>query len=324
LERIVWIAWEQQRRTTELARALGVPLVRELFAGPYLLRIPIVTIRTIAELLRRRPAVVIVQNPSIVLAALACFLGPVLGFRVIVDRHSNFKLETLSSTNPKHIIFHWLSRYSLRRADLTIVTNFFLAEVVTDRGGAAQILPDPIPILEPGEPSDLGPGDHVFYVSSFDHDEPLELVIEVARQLGGDVTIHVSGDFTRADPALVNTAPANVAFLGFMNEDDYVTTMASVDVVLTLTTQEHTMQCGAYEAVALGQPLVFANHEEMKRYFHKGVVVAELTVEDLTGAIREALARQDDLRREMVGLKEDLIRSWSSDFKTVERIIRRK
>jgi len=321
LEHAVWIAWERQRRTTELARILNVPLVRELFEGPYPIRIPVVIVRTIVELIRRKPRVVIVQNPSVVLASLVCVLKPLFGFRVIVDRHSNFKFETVESSNPKYKVFHSLSRHSLRNADLTVVTNEFLANVVRNEGGRAHILPDAIPVLQRNDAKDLGPGGHVLYVCSFDRDEPLEMVLDAARTLDPEVTFHVSGNHRHADRALLDTAPPNVRFLGFLSDEEYATTMASVDVVLTLTTQSHTMQCGAYEAISLEQPLVFADHEEMKDYFHKGVVVTDLTGQDIARAIGQAVEQKTKLKQEAGELKKELIRDWEGDFEVLKKAV---
>lgn len=320
-EHAVWIAWEKQRRTTELARILDVPLVRMLDGGPYPLRVLRVTFKTIAELLRRRPRVVIVQNPSIVLAALVCALKGPGGFRVVVDRHSNFKFETMGSRDPKYRVFHALSRYSVRRADLTVVTNDHLAGVVRDWGGTAHVLPDAIPELQARGGRDLGPGRHVLYVSSFDRDEPLDMVLDAARRLPDDVTIHISGDHRRAAPALVASAPPNVDFLGFVDEEVYVETMAAADVVLTLTTQSHTLQCGAYEAVALGRPLVFADHEDMRRHFSRGAVVTALDAPSLAEALAEALSRSGELEAEVRLLREELESSWRRDSAILAEVV---
>lgn len=321
-EHAVWIAWEKQRRTTELARILDVPLVRMLDGGPYAFRVLVVAFKTLQELRRRRPSVVIVQNPSVVLAAMVCAVKMFMGFRVIVDRHSNFKFATRGSWNPKYRIFHALSGYSLRRADLTIVTNEFLAEVVRREGGRAHVLPDAIPALRPRDKIRLGPGGHILYVSSFDHDEPLELVIEAARIMGPDATIHISGNHHRADPDLLESAPENVRFLGFVDEQVYVDMMDSVDVVLTLTTQPHTLQCGAYEAVALGKPLVFADHDDMRRHFRRGAVVAALDPGSLATALGAALDQRTRLEGEVRELREELEREWLRDFSILEAAVR--
>lgn len=93
LEKTVWLSWENHRRTTELSKTLGVQLFTLLYHGSYLGKVFVLSLRTIVLLLRLLPHRVIGQNPSMVLSALLCFLKPLFGYRVIVDRHSNSTFE---------------------------------------------------------------------------------------------------------------------------------------------------------------------------------------------------------------------------------------
>src|SRR5687767_7871064 len=86
----VWVTWERQRRSIEMARALGVPLHMIEGGRNRAWRYVSVISRTLAMLARERPQVVFAQNPSVVLAVLVCALRPLFGYRVVVDRHSNF------------------------------------------------------------------------------------------------------------------------------------------------------------------------------------------------------------------------------------------
>lgn len=314
----IWIAWEKQRRTSELARAFDVPLHRYLFQGHYLVRLAVVIVQSFLRLCRSRPEVLIVQNPSIVLAAFACSLRRPFRMRVLVDRHSNFKLDTAASRVLKFRLFHALSRYSVRRADLTIVTNDYLRDLVQSWGGRALILPDRIPDLNDSVRRDLGPGWHVLYVCSYDADEPLALVLAAARLLGGGARLHISGDFSRADPAVVSSAPDNAAFTGYLSDVEYEALLASCDVVLTLTTQDHTLQCGAYEAVALAKPLVFASHPAMADYFYKGSVATKVGAQEIAAALTLAWTDRERLVRESRELRQELDTSWARQFAAVK------
>jgi glycosyltransferase involved in cell wall biosynthesis len=320
-EQAIWIAWEKQRRTTELARALSIPLYRYLFRGFYPLRVLIVLTQTLARLCWSRPRVLIVQNPSIVLAAFACVLKRPLGMKLIVDRHSNFKMETATSRELRFRIFHILSRYSVRAATLTIVTNEYLRDLVESWGGRAIVLPDKIPALESTSLRSLGPGWHVLYICSFDEDEPLSVVLEAARNIGAGATVHITGDNTRAVAGLVASAPSNVVFTGYLSDAAYVSLLASCDVVLTLTTQDHTLQCGAYEAVAMGKPLVFANHPAMAAYFYKGSVPTRIDPESLADALQYAWTNRDRLNLECLDLRQELELTWEQQFSTVRGLL---
>ena len=70
----VWITWEQQRRNAGVAAALDVPLYECALRYRGLRRYAVSLAWTFRLLRERRPEVVFVQNPSIVLAlaAIAC------------------------------------------------------------------------------------------------------------------------------------------------------------------------------------------------------------------------------------------------------------
>ena len=91
-------------------------------------RYPLSIRKTLAELRTRRGRTVIVQNPSMVLAALACLFRKPLGYALVVDRHSNFSHLAQGKTGLKRRLSDLLSDYTIRNANLTIVTNRELAE----------------------------------------------------------------------------------------------------------------------------------------------------------------------------------------------------
>src|ERR1051325_11240274 len=84
----LWISWQNHRRTSEICAALNIelhpliPPVQGLRKYPGLIR------RTWRLLQARRPKAVIVQNPSIVLTALAVLLRPLFNYALVVDAHN--------------------------------------------------------------------------------------------------------------------------------------------------------------------------------------------------------------------------------------------
>ncbi len=306
----IWIAWEKQRRTTELAAELGVDLRQWTFRAPYLLRIIWLSFKTCVLLIVRRPPVLIVQNPSVVLAALAALLKPLLGYKLVVDRHSNFKLETSGSRSAKYRIFHFLSRYSLPRADLTIVTNEFLRDLVDGDGGRGVVLPDKIPNLPFAAEAPHPDRPTVVFVASHSPDEPTAEFIEAARILGPGVDVRVTGDEGKLSASARESAPPNLTFTGFLSDRDFQMQLGACDVVVVLTTKPHILLCGAYEAVAAGKPLVLSNQEDLLEYFSRGVVPTENDADGIAVAIRIALADKGRLSSEIEGLKVDLTKFW--------------
>ena len=82
------VSWEQHRRMRELCDGLGLELVVLTTRHRGLARYALLSVRTVALLGRRRPDVLLIQNPSLVLAALTLLLRPLLGFRLVVDAHN--------------------------------------------------------------------------------------------------------------------------------------------------------------------------------------------------------------------------------------------
>ena len=135
------LSWADHRRTQELSAGLGLDLVvlKSRFRG--LRRYVDLALRTRALLAARRVDVLLVTNPSLILAALSVVLRRVHPYRLIVDAHN----EAVTPYINRQGWIRRLSRWVIRRSDLTIVTNAQLAALVTRYGGTPFVLPDRIP-----------------------------------------------------------------------------------------------------------------------------------------------------------------------------------
>ena len=305
----IWVTWENQRRNRALASSLEVELYEwsDLAAAARPRRYLAPAWRTWRLLRRRRPRVVICQNPSLVLALLVLALRGVFGYKAVVDAH-NAGLLPLEGRS------WWLNRLSRliqRGADLTLVTNETLARLVEGNGGRAFVLPDPIPTFRltpacrPAGPS------RIVVVCTYAEDEPYRAVFSAAGLLPPDVQVQVTGNFARAgiDPSSV---PPNVRLTGYLPEEAYVRLLADSDAVVDLTSRSDCLVCGAYEGIAAGTPLVLSDTEVNRAYFSKGVVYTGHEPEAIAHAISEALASAPSLRAAIAALERELRRDWES------------
>ena len=140
---VLALTWMDQRRTQELCAGLNLELVVLKTRRRGLLRYLVLGSRTVALLARRRVQVLLVQNPSLVLAALAVLLRGVLGYHLIVDAHN----EAVDPYINQQRWIRRLSRWVIRKSDLTIVSNRHLADIVSGCGGHPFTLPDPVDAL---------------------------------------------------------------------------------------------------------------------------------------------------------------------------------
>ena len=307
--RAIWISWERHRRSRELARALSIPLYEIISAGPRIWRRLICATRTVWLLVCARPSLLFVQNPSVQLAYIAGRLKPLLGYTLVVDRHSNFDFA-----DTEHGLFNHLSNYTIRKADLTIVTNEVVAGLVEGKGGRALVLQDLLPALRPCAPAPPDARTRVVYICSFLPDEPVEEMLGAAGRLGEDFHVYVTGRATKEFEDLARSARPGLTFTGFIPEEEYVSLLCAASVVVVLTKRENTLLCGAYEGVSLRKPLVLSNQVVLREYFKKGVVLTENAPDSIEAAIRKAARERDRLGAELAELVPELKADWASRF----------
>lgn len=317
-DKTIWITWERQRRSVTLAECLGARLYVLLDRSDRIpqraVRYAYLLARTVLVLLRERPAVCCCQNPSMVLAVWLGLLRPLFRYRLVVDRHSNFNLQ--GHTGLKWRAFDALSNLSLRLADLTIVTNEFLAAQVRRSGGEAFVLQDKVPALTEGTVDRLEGTRNIVFVCSFDEDETVDEALEAASGLDPSWRMHITGNYRRHLARLprLGDPPPTVRLTGFLSEAAYQTLLRTADAVLALTTHDHTLMCVAYEAVALGKPIVASDTAAMRSYFHRGFVFTENSPEGIGNALRDVIARRRELEAELVALRQELDLDWQCRF----------
>lgn len=270
--------------------------------------------RTTARILREeQPDVVFVMTPPLIAAIPAFWYAWRRGADVVLDAHS------AAFMHPRWRWFQWLQRWMCRRAATTLVHNEYIAGLVERAGGRATIVPD-VPIVY--ERSEAFPRPQAFTVAvvcSFNYDEPLPAIIEAARSVP-DARFFVTGNPKHLDPALKAQMPANMTLTGFLSDEGYGSLISGADAVLTLTTRNHTMLRGAYEAIYQGTPVIVSDWPLLRESFPDGAV----HVDNSPAAIAAAV---DTVRREPARFKAGAARlaaaklaRWSATKQTLSAI----
>lgn len=146
-------------------------------------------------------------------------------------------------------------------------------------------------------------------ISTFAKDEPLDLVFNAASRLA-DVDFYVSGNSKRIRQDLLAKKPGNCHLTGFLSYGQYSGLLQGADAVLDLTTRDHTLLMGGFEAVSLGTPLITSNWPVLKEYFSLGTVHIPNNVEGICWGVRKTQDEQKVLRHEMLRLREELQSEW--------------
>lgn len=301
----LWISWQRHRRTDGLVRELGIPLATLHSSSSRWLKHPGFVLRTLGILLRQRPRVLFVQNPSWFLTFEAILLKPLLRYTLVVDAHNG----------GVYPFFRWMERFRwafplmIRGADVTIVTNDDLAAQVRAHGGEPWVLPDALPDWEPAS-APRNDETLITFICTFADDEPVAEVVRAAAMLPPGHRVRITGKLANCPPEVRAAAAPNTEFTDFLSEDDFHALLCGSDVIMDLTTFDDCLVCGAYEAVALGVPLVLSDTPVNRDYFDEGVVYARNEAGDLARAMMEAGERRQALRGDVARLRERLRSSW--------------
>jgi glycosyltransferase involved in cell wall biosynthesis len=312
----LWISWERHRRTRELAEAFGASLFELTAPGGAVARYARLLVRTARLLIRERPDLLIIQCPSIVLAVWAIVLRPAGRYTLVADLHN----EAVEPFNYSFRLYRLVLRWIQRTADVSLVTNAALQSVVASAGGRALVLPDKVPAVARALPSSGRSQPLVVFICTYAADEPYLDVIEAARLIDPAIRVYVTGN-AGARAAELPSLPANVVLTGFLPEAAYVALLRDADVLIDLTRMENCLVCGAYEAVALGKPLVTSDTQALRAYFSRGAIYTRHDATSLAEAIGEALWRKDALAAEMIALRRELDDDWNVRHEDVRRVL---
>jgi glycosyltransferase involved in cell wall biosynthesis len=257
-----------------------------------------------ARLLRQdRPDAVFVMTPPLFAALPAFWYAYRHGAKVVLDAH------TAAFLHPRWQRLQWLQRAMCRAAATTIVHNEHLAGIVRSWNAHATVVsdvpvifPDPLPFARPDAFS-------VAVVCSFNYDEPLPAIIDAARTLPEE-HFFVTGDPRFLPREMADTMPDNMTLTGFLSTAEYGGLISGVDAVLTLTTRNHTMLRGAYEAIYQGTPVIISDWPLLREGFPQGAIHVDNTAASIADAIRTMREDHAHYRTDAGRLKQAKLERW--------------
>jgi glycosyltransferase involved in cell wall biosynthesis len=200
------------------------------------------------------------------------------------------------------------------------VTNKHLRALVESWGADAFVLSD-IPTQFPlGKPFPLNGKFNIAVINSFSPDEPLQATLEAAASVP-EAHFYITGDPLRAKKSLIANQPANVTFTGFLSDEEYIGLLRSVQVVMTLTTDDHTMQRGACEAIYLGKPIITSDWPILQEYFDKGTLHVDNSAQDICEATLRMQQDWRKLEQEILILQQERWQEWEHKRADLEKLM---
>jgi hypothetical protein len=90
---------------------------------------------------------------------------------------------------------------------------------------------------------------------------------------------------------------------------------------MDLTTRDHTLLSGAFEAVSIGTPLIVSDWPILRDYFSLGTVHVPNTVPGICEGVQRAQREQPALRQGILQLREKLEVEWKQEFAELCRLL---
>lgn len=316
---MIFVAWIGHSRRSQLIAEkfrLELHLVQVLKRRRLLipLRYILQTVVTIALLIREKPKLVFVQNPPIFAVLIVYLYAKLAGAKYVIDSHTGALL---------HPMWQWslpLHGFLSRQAITTIVTNEHLASMIKSWGGQTTIIADIPTTFPPGKPFPTNGRFNVAVINTFSPDEPLNEILDAANSLP-DVQFYITGDLVRAKKTYLKNQADNVKFTGFLPDEEYLGLLRAAQAIMVLTTDDHTMQRGACEAVWLGKPIITSDWPLLKSYFYKGTIHVDNSSQGIQEGIRRMEQQVEFLEKEVLLLQKDRRLEWEEKYVELARLI---
>jgi glycosyltransferase involved in cell wall biosynthesis len=267
-------------------------------------------VRTWRILQSERPSAVFVMTPPVFAPLVVWTYCATHACSLVLDAH------TAAFLHPRWRYFQRLQFWLCRRASTTIVHNEHLKALVESHGGHATVVSD-VPVQFPEtEPYPLEGGLNIAVVCSFNPDEPIANILAAAAELP-DVHFHVTGNPKALAAALRVRLPPNVRLTGFLSTAAYGSLISTADAVMTLTTRDHTMLRGAWEAIYQGTPVIISNWNILRESFDAGAIHVDNTAADIVRAVEELRRNQARYREGARILRSRKERRWAAARQTL-------
>lgn len=337
MPKIIFISWaENCSRSDHLARLLGGKSFM-VYAGwlgsrpaTVWLKYIIQIFQTLWLLLRERPQVVLVMVPPIFAVVPVYLYCKLTGSRFATDNHTaGFTMKRWQRLKGLH---GWLEK----RAACNIVTNEQLQQVQQNWGVPAERvfrigdLPvqfakiETPPFIKPNGVAQNGKFPNDFFavtaVCSFNPDEPLNEILQAAKALP-EVNFYCTGKLKDAPAGILARKPRNVTFTDFLSVPHYAGLLKASHGVMVLTTRDFTMQRGAYEAMALGTPIITSDWPILRQTFAQGSLFVDNSPQSIVHAVQQLRTDWPKFKASIQTQRTQRHTAWAEKEKALRRIL---
>jgi len=152
----------------------------------------------------------------------------------------------------------------------------------------------------------------VTVISTFADDEPIAEIVAAAKLPEmADFRFCFTG---RSERWLRSNRPVtatNIEFLGFVPDDAYWQQLYESRVIVDLTTRDACLVCGAYEALAVGRPMVLSDSQANRELFEDTACFAKIQPRSISDAVTCASALFTKVSATSAATKVKYLERWS-------------
>lgn len=322
--RIAVISWAvHQNRTSDWANCLNAPIyfIHSSILGQSSkvsapLRYLLQTDETWKVLESQRPRLIFVTNPPIFAALVVYFYCIQSGARFIMDTHS----PALYSRRWRWTLL--LQRWIARKALINILDQPRYKQLFESWGGRAAVQQDfhgsfkqPAGVLARSKERL-----EVTVVNTFATDEPLDPILQAAPQLP-QVHFFILGDTRLAPKKMLDHAPDNITFTGYLLNEAYWQRLKRSHAVMCLTIFPYSLLAGAQDGLMVDTPLILSRQPALTEYFTQGTIFIDNTMRGVIQGVEELRRKQKILDEEIVALRIEKEEEWQRNFRYITEVI---
>jgi glycosyltransferase involved in cell wall biosynthesis len=218
---------------------------------------------------------------------------------IICDCHTKALKRKINGKLGK--IFTYIKSMSFRFVNLSIISNHGLTQEISKYTKYFFILPDPIPEINTIKL--LKDKNYSIFVCSYASDEPLKEVIKAAEILIGFTLIICTGKIPKNLLYIKNEKFKNIRFTDYLSYNVYVDMINNARCIIALTKEDDCLQCGGYEGLAVGVPIVVSDTTALREYFLDSAVYVENAAKEIAEGIIYAINNKEKLSINMEKIK---------------------
>lgn len=331
--KIFCVTWAPfSRRMDEIAAELKAErwdyclLFKMKVLAPF--RYLIMAFRTLIELFKRKPDVIIAQNPPVFLP-ITCWVYCLLArCTLIVDHHCIWSEKTIRYPLLSRVI-RGLEGFIVRRAELNTsphdVWTEKLIELSHKKAKVITVIDyvEELPMKKVSRERFCRTDYLVVYPGGTGPYERPDVAIEAVKELEG-VTLVITGKKEFLKRILPHESD-RIVFSGFLPDEEYFGLLREADVVLNITDEPYTIPHFLYEVMAAGTPIISSWNLPIAKLFNGSIyLIEENSPENLKKAIIEMQRNREEWVQKIRKLRDDLKRVRRDQIQELMDYIQRK